>query len=199
MWRFVSLLPMVLLGLSGCSFPSGAVRPPKIDPPVVASAAIEQYDQNDDQELTGDEIKTSALNLERWDADKNGSIGEAEIQERLEKYLATKVGLIDVVCFVRNGNRPLAGAEVEFEPEELLGGAVHSAYGTTEDDGSAVMAISEEHRLNPNLFLVQVGLYNVRITHPDLDIRAEFNTDTKLSYEVSPLEELVPPIFRVRE
>ncbi len=183
----------------GCSFSPGALKVPEIDPAAAATAAIELYDQNGDKRLTDDELTRSALNEAAWDSNKDGSISEEEIQQRFERYLQAGVGMIDVVGYVYIGNRPLKGAEVEFEPEEFLAGAIHPAYGTTESDGSFVLAIAEENRQDPTFSAAQIGLYKVRITHPELDIRAEFNTDTKLSHEVTPLSELGSAVFRVRK
>ena len=196
---FGTLLLLACLGMVGCSFSSGAFKAPEIDPAAVATAAIDLYDQNGDKHLTDDELTRSALSEAAWDSNKDGSISEEEIQQRFESYLQAGVGMIDVIGYVRIGNRPLEGAEVEFEPEEFLAGAIHPAYGTTDSEGGFVLAVAEENRQDPTFSAAQIGLYKVRITHPDFDIRAEFNTDTKLSYEVSPREELTPPVFSVRK
>jgi hypothetical protein len=116
----------------------------------------------------------------------------------LERYLERGVGMADVACFVFFGNAPLPKAQVTFDPEEFLGGAIPSAQGTTSDSGSAVMSVAPEFRPDPTLEVVSVGLYHVRITHPDIQIRPEFNTETKLSYEVTPLEQRETPRFVVR-
>ena len=182
----------------GCSFSSNAVKAPGIDPSAAAEAAIAQYDQDNDQGLSEKEIEESALTLELWDSSKDGQIQKEEIQQRLEQYIAQRTGMVGLQCNVYLGNMPLGGAEVTFEPEEFLGGVVHPAYGMTVDNGVANLSVAEEFRPDPAIRAVEIGLYRVRITHPDVPIREEFNTNTKLSYDVSPLENLVPPRYRVR-
>jgi hypothetical protein len=192
----VGLLLLAAL-LASCSFASRAVKVPDLNPSGAAAAAIKQYDANGDQTLSKDEIEKSALTLELWDADKSGGISQDEIEARLQRYVERGVGMTDVPCYVFLGNAPLQGAEVVFEPEEFLGGAIPPASGTTNESGSTMMSVADEFQPDPPLQAVKVGLYHVRITHPDVTIRPEFNTDTKLSYEVSPLEQPVPPKFYV--
>lgn len=195
--RIVACLLISIL-LTSCSVESRQVKPPEINPSAAAAAAIALYDQDGDGSLSEKEVETSAMTLELWDADWSGGIEREDIQERLERYLEAGVGMIGTECFVFGDQGPIGGAEVVFEPEEFLADVVKPASGTTEKNGCAIIAIAEEDREYPTIEATQIGLYRVRITHPKLKLRPEYNSKTKLSYEVCPIGEIAPPCFHVR-
>jgi hypothetical protein len=97
-------------------------------------------------------------------------------------------------CEVRRAGQPLAGAQVTFEPEDFLGGAVHAASGTTESDGRVQLSVAEEFRLRPEVLAVEIGLYKVRIAHPQFSV-SEVRPN---AFELSPFEVVVYPTFEVR-
>ena len=175
--------------LAGC-IGSDRVAAPTFDATASASGAIEKYDSDSSGGLNKNECKASPFDLEKWDADGNGDIAQAEIEERLERYMKQKTGLIGVVCAVTFNRRPLENATVVFEPEEFLGGAIEAAEGTTGYDGQAMPAIPEVVAEDPVLTGVRPGLYKIRVTHPDVEIPAKYNDDTTLSFDASPIDVL---------
>ncbi len=193
-----NLLPAAaLIGLASCSSRPAAVEPPDLDPAAAAAAAIEQLDQDGSGDLSASELEASALSLERWDADQNGAVSVAEMTARWQKFLDSGIGLIGLTCRVVSRSGPLVGAQVTFEPESFQGGAVQPASGETDLSGTTTVSVAEEFRPQPAMTGVQPGLYRVRITHPTAQISPAYNSDTTLSYEVTPLEQLGAPTFRV--
>jgi hypothetical protein len=179
--------------ITGCNGGTSAVKPPDIDPAGAATAAIAQYDRNSDGALSAEEVQDSALSLERWDADQNGTISEDEIEKRLAAYGQYGTGMVGVHCIVRQGRAPLENAKVTLVPEDFLGGAVQPAYGTTGSDGMANLSVAEEIRPRPDVHVMQIGLYTVEITHPDVQIESI----TPNAYELAPGENVVNPVFEV--
>jgi hypothetical protein len=185
----------VVAAAASCSRGPATVKPPEIDPAAAAKAAIAQYDKNGDGALSAREVETSALSLERWDGDTNGSISQDEIARRLKRYVDHGTGMQGLSCTVRRAGHPLADAQVTLEPEEFLGGAVHPAYGTTGSDGHAQLSVAEEFRLRPDVIAVEVGLYKVKITHQQVAIREV----SPPAFELSPFEDVIYPTFDVRQ
>jgi hypothetical protein len=174
--------------LLGCSGGPSRVEPPDVDPEAAAAEALELYDTDNNGTLNETELAGCPGMLAArgaYDADTSGEITAEEIAERLEALHKYGVGLTRLQCEVRLNGRPLAGAEVEFEPEAYLGDEMLPAYGTTNDRGLAQMAIpaeslpSEQQRLKA----IQYGTYKVRITHPQTALPARYNAETTLGYE----------------
>jgi hypothetical protein len=179
--------------LASCTGGPATVTVPEIDPAAAAQAAIAEYDKNADQALSADEIKESALTLQRWDADANGSISQQEIEQRLTKYVDHGTAMAGVHAYVMQGGRPLEGAEITLLPEEFLGDTVHPAYGKTGSGGGTALSVAQEFRLRPELQAVEIGLYQVQITHPQVAI----GKVTPHGYELCPFEDVVNPTFNV--
>ena len=138
------------------------------------------------------------LECTRWDTDRDNKISEEEIRARLERYEAVKPGMIEISCVVLLNNVPLDGAEVVFEPEAFLAGSIETARGTTDANGSAVMIIPEVVEQDPTLTGLRTGLYKVKITHPDVQIPPKYNEQTTLTLELSPIENILTPVFKLR-
>jgi len=189
---------LFLVLLVGCDESAQLLETPALDPGKAATAAIAQYDTDNNGQISAAEAKDSALNPKSgWDADRNGQISEEEIRTRLELYEARKPAMIEISCNVYLNNVPLDGAEVVFEPEEFLGGSVETARGTTDANGSASMMIPEIVEQDPTLTGLRTGLYKVKITHANVQIPARYNEETTLTLELSP-ENILTPVFKLR-
>ena len=109
-----------LIVFLGCG-DSSRVSAPEFDAEAIASGALSAYDGNSDGEISKSEAKKSPFTIDRWDEDSSGGISEDEIRTRIEKYIETKTGMLDVTCRVTVNGRPLDGATVEFVPEDFMG------------------------------------------------------------------------------
>lgn len=171
---------------------------PTVDPVAAAAAAIAEYDTDSDGSISKDEAKASAMDPKAgWDADEDGAISESEIVERLEMYEAMKPGIQSLTCTVVFRGRPLRDADVVFEPEAFLGGAIEVATGTTDGNGIAELVIEEVLKEDPMLRGIRAALYKVRVTHPEVEIGAKYNDETTLFFELSPMDMIDPPVFKV--
>lgn len=93
----------------------------------------------------------------------------------------------------------MEGAEVVFEPEAFLGDLVEVGTGTTDLEGTAEMVAEDIVKEDPTLRGIRASLYKVRITHPDVDLPAKYNTETTLFFENSPTEMISPPVFVLKK
>lgn len=173
--------------LVGC-FGEKAITHPKVNPAAAAEQAISLYDSDGDGKISKEEAKKTALDPEKgWDANGDGSIDQAEIENRLTTYEAMKPGLqMNISCRVLHKRKPLEGAEVVYEPEAFLGGSTPKASGTSNAEG--VVGLVSEELSDATLQGVYTGLYLVRITHPTVEIPAKYNTETELFVELSPMD-----------
>lgn len=172
---------------------------PKIDPAAAASEAMKSYDTDGDGKISKEEAKKCALDPNNgWDSDQDGSISESEIANRLTTYDAMKPGVqLNIMCTVLHNRRPLVGAEVLYDPEPFLGGTVPPATGITNEEGIAEMAAEIA---DPTLKGLYTGLYRVRITHPDVEISPNYNTETELFIELSPMDmQRLTPTFKLKK
>jgi len=110
-----------------------------------------------------------------------------EIQKRMEKFAATKVGLMKFLCRVSHNGQPLSGATVTLRPEPFMNDAVKVASGVTDASGKVQVEIADEllPTSDRGLHAMQPGLYRVEITHPTVTLPAKYNTETTLGREVS--------------
>ena len=191
--RPLPLLPVaVVCGLAcallfGCSGRPARIDTPDYDPAAIAAAALAEHDRNEDGLLDGDE-RSSAFAYA--DANADGQVTAAEIEARVEKWIASKIGLQSCLVTVTRRGRPLSQADVQFEPESCMAGRISAAQGRTSDRGMAQLRSQElsvdgwpEGRSLPGL---RSGFYKVRITHPTEAIPAKYNTDTILGAEIAP-------------
>jgi hypothetical protein len=77
---------LFILAVIGCSRGPRAVDVPEVDPEAAAEQAINAYDANGDGALNSDELaKCPGIRskLVTYDADKNGSVEQTEIANRL--------------------------------------------------------------------------------------------------------------------
>lgn len=174
-------------GLGGCSrsaVETSASLPP---PTSVASAAIEHLDSDGTGTLSGIEISASpalAAAQPQFDLDGDGAITRQEFEERIGSYHNSSVVLMVVPCRVRFAGRPLAGAEVVFEPEPFMGNTAAPARGTTAPDGSVQLQTQGERF--PGLYM---GLYRIRVSKKDENgreiIPERYNVRTELGQEIA--------------
>jgi hypothetical protein len=183
----LALAACVCAGLGGCSRESVETEATLPPPASVATAAIQHLDTDGTGSLTGVEISASPALVAaqaQFDVDGNGSITRQEFEERLASYHNSSVVLMVVPCQVRYAGRPLAGAEVVFEPEPFMGNTAAPARGTTAPDGSVQLQTSGERF--PGLYM---GLYRIRISKKDESgreiIPERYNVRTELGQEIA--------------
>ena len=188
---FQFLPATVLLLCAGCySGTPDRVNPPDVDPGGAAKKAMDQYDTNNDGQLSAEELVACPAilkDLEFFDANSDGNVSDDEIKARIQSWHDSRTGIMSFSCTVNLGGNPLVGAVVKFVPESFLGDAVIVASGTTEVGGMAIISIADEDAPEnlkgiPGL---TPGIYRVEITHPTTNIPAKYNTETTLGQEVS--------------
>jgi hypothetical protein len=176
--------------MCGCSFGPSRVEVPQLDPAEAASAAVEQYDTDKDQNISQSESSACpglAGSFKLYDANQDGQVSKAEIQSRLEAMLGSGIGRMPcmLVVYAGDSNNPIEGAKVRVVPESFLGGAIQRGEGVTNPNGIAKPVTVDAP---PGLPGIELGLYRVQITHDSLKIPARYNTQTELGFELSPLE-----------
>jgi len=178
------------LCFSGCAGQPAAVAPPQIDAPAAARRLLAALDEDGDGQLSPAEAAGSPgieKMYARYDTDGDHRLSEDEIAARFRTWSADGAGVMKVGCLVTLDGRRLAGAKVVFEPERCFGDALISAGGATGTQGQC--NISVDPAAWPESLArvrgVQPGLYRVRITHPETEIPARYNTATTLGQEVS--------------
>jgi len=191
--KSVSFCPLFLLlaVVVGCSGRPAAVPLPDLDVSVASKMAIADADKDGDGELSKAELaKYPALAgaLGEWDADSNRKLSAEEIQTQLQKWRDQGAAIRTVRCTVTMNGRGLEGANVEFVPEPFMGEGIKTASGVTGQNGLVLPALSKEYLPKdlPSFRGMHLGIYKVRVTHPEQSIPAEFNTDTTLGAIVGP-------------
>jgi hypothetical protein len=153
----------LLLALLGCA-DSRRIEAPALDPEAAADRALANYDKNHDGFLDARELESCpALKaaLKRLDTDHDGRLSRDEILARLQEFADSDVGLYVTTVKVEQDGKPVAGANVEFEPEPFLGGAIKPAQGMTDAGGRCFP------RVQPDVPGCQFGFYRVRISKKD--------------------------------
>jgi hypothetical protein len=189
---FVGL--MMMFWLAGCDRKPDRAEVPTLDPAAIASGAMAAYDTNSDGSVAGEELEKAAsitdhaeLTVKMIDKNGDGQISKEEVQNRVQEWIDSKVGILSFHCLVKLDGKPLEGATVKYVPESFMGGAVEEATGTTDETGAAVLAIAQE-KLPSHLKGIngmRSGFYKVQITHPTTSIPAKYNTETILGHEVA--------------
>ena len=114
----------------------------------------------------------------------NGKLTSSEISTRIATYNSLNFGLTAVTCTITLDGQPLANAQVRFEPEEFMLGAISPAVGIT--DGAGWVAPRKEGSEFPAM---QVGMYRIRLSRKEGDmetIPAQFNTESRFGVEIAP-------------
>ncbi len=127
-----------LAALPGCSGRASRVGAPDWDPPAIVERAMTELDANGDGQLDADELKHApglADGLRHIDHDGDGKISATEFEERLTRIAGDKLALRGRGYRITHRGRPVAGAEVRFEPEPFLGGVIEPAVGISDEEG----------------------------------------------------------------
>lgn len=181
------LLP---LALSGCSGSNGRVHPPGIDSSAAGKDAVKQYDADGNGLLSHDELKKCPgllFAFGNYDVDHDNHISATEITQRIQMWQATRIAMASLSCSVKQGSRPLVGAEVRFIPEAYLGTNVKPATGITGDDGTAIICVADADlpKSLRGIPGIHYGTYRVEITHPTIEIPTKYNRESTLGHEIS--------------
>jgi hypothetical protein len=195
---------MLIMVLTGCTARPGRVASPKFDAANASETALDLYDSDADSHLSKSELKKcpSLLSkLRQIDGNGDGRLSAPEIKQRVEAWLATRVGFVSgYKCKVLENGRPLGSATVEFVPEEFLSDTVKKASGTTDSAGIASLAIADIDLPDDlrGVRGVQPGMYRVRIDHPSKAIPKEYNDESQFGCEIYPLGDPETMTFDVR-
>jgi hypothetical protein len=183
--RFPYAIALFLAVAAGCR--SEPLEAPYVDASSAASAAIKQYDENSDGQLSEAELaKAPGIKpvLLTGDADQDKSLTQAELKSRIAGFVGDEVGVLDFSCNVTLNGAPLEGAVVKAIPEPCLGPTFLPATGTTDKQGTAWLSMG-----NAQISGMQCGLFKIEITRPDAQgketIPARYNTATVLGVEIA--------------
>jgi hypothetical protein len=127
------------------------------------TAAIKQFDTDGSGTLDSEELSASpALKsaMAAMDKDGDAQLSAAEIDARIDEWRDSKVALTSVMATVRLDGRPLAGAEIAFVPESIMGDKTETAKGMTDNQGMVRLRISDA----PEGRGVRPGFYKIRIS-----------------------------------
>lgn len=174
----------------GCSSGSDRVRPPSISASTAGEAAVAEFDQDGDQQLSATELdQAPGIQLDSLDRDTDGYLSSGEISDRINEWQESGVGQLSHSLRVKIDKKPLADAEVTLEPYAFLGTNVLKATGVSDSDGVVVLAIEKSVRAAPNVPTMQYGFYRIRISKKSGDkelIPKRFNLESGLGCEVAP-------------
>jgi len=184
-----SVCSIVVLGIVGCSGGPSRINPPSFDAQTAADEAISLYDTDGDGQLNEAElVKCPGILsvLGAYDSDGNKMVSREEIADHLLGWQKKRIGMQSLKCIVKLNGKPLAGADIVFEPEPYLGEDIKTALGATNAAGMTSIAIPKEElpEAQQALNAMHVGTYKVRVTHPEISIPAKYNTETELGYEI---------------
>ena len=180
----------LLVWLPSCHQRGSTIQPPSIIVDKVAAAAIEAYDANRDGTLDAHELGSApsiVFALEELDADGSKTVDLNELCTTLRAWANPGIGLTSVVCQVTMDGKPLADAEIIFEPEPFYEGALSSAVGITDRHGSARMVadVAKQQGLPDGM---QLGFYKVRISktkNGEQLVPSRYNEHTDLGRAIS--------------
>ncbi|MBN1852311.1 MAG: hypothetical protein JW829_06290 [Pirellulales bacterium] len=189
-----------LVWLIGCQGKPSAVPESEVDPPEAAQSALDTYDQNQDGLLSKTELELCAgirKAIGAYDRDQDGSVSKKELEDRFRSWVESRTRISAVTCIVHWNGSPMEGASVKLIPEPFLKGKISPGSGETRGNGRAILTSSDAD-LPPawkGLRGMQLGLYQVEITHPNIDIPAKYNTKTTLGQEINPSTPGAPILF----
>lgn len=183
---------LLTLILSGCSYGPAVFEPPSIDPDRAAGNAMEMYDANGDNALSGEELdRVPGLKSAMETVDTNGDtkLDAGEIAARIRSWQESQVGVAGPRFIVVMNGQPLTGATVTFEPESFLGDEFLVGHGKTDDVGMVAPRIPKENRPSPDMpGGLQLGFYRVKVSKSvsgKETIPAKYNTETILGQQIA--------------
>jgi hypothetical protein len=169
----------------GCTGRPSRVVQPTLDPAGAAAMAMEDYDKNKDGVLEESEWSPGlrgAVNMPvSIDKDGDKKLTPAEIQDRIQGMVDSKLGRTTFSCRVTMNGAPFPGATVKLVPERFIGPNIQPAEGKTDGTGFAMLTVAGAG----NLPGVQVGIYRVEVTSDATKVPAKYNTETILGHEIS--------------
>lgn len=163
---------------------------PDFNPDAVADRALQTLDRDGNAMLSRDELVGSPgllASLSVFDRNGDQQITREELAAELHKWRDERAGLLSLRCEVTWQGRPLEGATVRMIPEPFFDGAIPPATGRTDRVGQAEMSCGSEYlpETLQSLRAVKPGVYRVEVTHDQIDLPAEYNTNTRLGRSVS--------------
>lgn len=181
--------PVILLAVAatgGCwSGRPARVVPPAMDPQTVVEAVMQKADADGDGRITAEEFDAMpavGFALEAFDRDGDKAVSREELLTWLEEVKASRVAITSFAAEIKHKGRPLSGAVVRLIPEELMGGTMQQAEGTTDENGSAMVSIPGGEYPGVNC-----GLYRVEISGTGNDgkpLPEVYNSKTRLGVAV---------------
>jgi hypothetical protein len=184
--RFLLML-FFAAAIIGCKGSNARVELPSYNS-ASGEAALEAYDSNKNGAIAEDEfLKVPCLkaSIRQVDKDGNGRVTAAEINARVQTWIESKIGEMPVSCRVLLDDKPLANADVVFEPEPFLGSNVPTGTGKTSPQGTTGISMPPDRLADPRYAGMACGWYKIRITCADRAIPARYNTDTTLGTEIA--------------
>jgi hypothetical protein len=184
---------LLLFGLliGGCGLSSATIEVPEWDPAAAADRALSDYDSNADRKLSREELKKCPgllSAIEQFDQDGDRSISGDELTSKLHEIRQQDAALVEISCVVTRGGQPLEGATVKFVPEPFMGEDVKPAMGVTARDGTTFPSVDDQEL--PEDFRGRVrgvpcGVFRVLVTHPTVLVPPRYNTQTELGRIIS--------------
>jgi hypothetical protein len=180
------------LAVSSCSSGPTRIEAIAVDPSDLSQAILEAHDTDGNGALSSEELKVLpplSLAQKQYDMDGNGELSAAELVARFEKIFDPNMGgVLPVRCRVTRNGAPLADAEVRFVPPKELEEVLPPATGFSESDGIVAPGLAPEdvpeNFPNKRVPVMRPGIYLVEVTHPQLKIPPQYNTQTTLGKEV---------------
>lgn len=170
---------VLALSISGGCWNSA---PPRVAPPEfdanAPQKAMEMYDTDKNGSIEGKELdKVPALKL----AFKGNKVTVDDLTKQLDGWKGSRLGRQSVRVTVLHKGKPLADADVTYEPEPFLGSGVPTCSGKTDADGAAAISAPMAEGLPSG---VPPGYYRVKITKAGESIPKQYNAETTLGAEV---------------
>jgi EF hand len=180
------------LSVWGCSSAPSRIEAIDVDPANLSDAVLEAHDTDGSGALSSEELKAIPPVLaaqNEYDTDGNGEVTGEELTARFTQVFDPNMGaVLPVRCRVTRNGAPLAGADVRFVPPKVLEGVLPPATGVSESDGIVAPGLAPEdvpeNFPNKRVPVMRPGVYLVEVTHQQLQIPAQYNTQTTLGKEV---------------
>jgi EF hand len=194
-WAFASAL-----FVAGCSTGPKPLVLPSITASSAAKEAMALADKDGDGSLTKEELKAlpSILNtMAKYDANGDGKVDATELESRIAAWSA-KRGLGATNFYVLMDGRPFVGAKVVLEPEPIFDDELAPAESGVSPSGTCSPTLAPERLTKEIKTGIYLGLYKVKVTHPDKSVPARYNEQTELGIEIAPDYDIYNPIkFRL--
>ncbi len=182
---FLAMATAVISMMFGCG--PKAVDVSVLDSATMASKAMEQYDVDKDGSLSKGELESAPslqAAIKEFDTDSSDSISISEIQEGLDNWNTSGVGIMTVELKVLMDGKPLPDAHVEFEPERFMGESVGKGTGMTDESGVVTLVAPAASAYGiPGM---ELGFFRIKITSDSSPVPDTYNENTTLGFAVSP-------------